>query len=403
MVKKDEVLYWSFGEMVEFDAQITAESEVACGNDEMCKEMYIYEQREQSSIPEKYRALEYFRGVCRLIFPTINPATEFLGVYYRDRDDTMGMGPANIREIYIAWVENSVPDPRYQAYWDGDDAITPYVADMRRGFMSPGVHELYHGTSAIFGENWFTPYSGIAIDASNSRLAENQNHLIHFTVLATNNGNMLGATDYSSCFDWGTYEEGMECRIMYSGTGWPVYFPAFPGGEIPEVEVVPEPTPEEPTLEEPTIDEPIPDDPIPDEPIIDEPAIEEPIPDNPTSEDSTPEISTSTIGVLTTPVDKPLDISNLAASTKPISNTTASSDDTAITTTVATPDMTSATSPQESIEVPLAAGKEKAHEFPWWFIVFIFSGIALILWWFIPLPKRRKKSEKSLDKSDQIE
>ncbi len=385
MIKKDDTLYWSFGEMAKFNIEITTESEGVCGSDEMCKEMYIHERKEQSSTPEKYQALEYFKGVSRLIFPTINPSTEMFSLYYRDRDETAEMenGPFSVREIYLAWVENSVPDPRYQAYWDGDDAITPYVADIRRGLMSPGVHELYHANVAKNGEKWLRPNIVMTIDAGSSGLANNQNHLIHFTVLATNNGNMLGATDYSSCFNWGTYQEGMECRIMYSGTGWPVYFPAFPGAEIPGVEVVAEPEPEPeviPEPEEPTPEPtPEPEEPTPEleptlepEPIVPEPTPEPEIAPEMPATPTTPKISTSTIGVLTT-------------------------------TTISTPDMTSATSPQESVEVPLAAKPEKAHEFPWWFIAFIFSGIALILWWFIPLPKRRKKSEKSLDKSDQIE
>lgn len=57
------------------------------------------------------------------------------------------------------------------------------------------------------------------------------------------------------------------------------------------------------------------------------------------------------------------------------------------------------TKPQQAaeyVEVPLAANNEE-HEFPWWLIVFIFSGIFLILWWFIPLPER-KKMKKTLDK-----
>ena len=51
------------------------------------------------------------------------------------------------------------------------------------------------------------------------------------------------------------------------------------------------------------------------------------------------------------------------------------------------------TAPKEHVEVPLAAkNDEKEHEFPWWFIVFAFSGIFLILWWFIPTKKVQKNS-----------
>ena len=51
------------------------------------------------------------------------------------------------------------------------------------------------------------------------------------------------------------------------------------------------------------------------------------------------------------------------------------------------------TTPDNTIEVPLVASKEKDHPFPWWLVVFIFSGIFLILWWFVPI--RRKKDEKN--------
>jgi|GEM_PF-1563097 len=52
-----------------------------------------------------------------------------------------------------------------------------------------------------------------------------------------------------------------------------------------------------------------------------------------------------------------------------------------------------AETPKDTVEVPLVAGKKEDHEFPWWLVVFIFSGIFLILWWFVPI--RRKKDEKN--------
>lgn len=48
---------------------------------------------------------------------------------------------------------------------------------------------------------------------------------------------------------------------------------------------------------------------------------------------------------------------------------------------------------KDFVEVPLAAGKAEDHQFPWWLVIFAFSGIFLILWWLIPA----KKVEKSLD------
>ena len=54
---------------------------------------------------------------------------------------------------------------------------------------------------------------------------------------------------------------------------------------------------------------------------------------------------------------------------------------------------TSLVTPDDSVEVPLAAGPAESKnipEFPWWIVAFAFSGIFLILWWFIPARKRRE-------------
>ncbi len=40
------------------------------------------------------------------------------------------------------------------------------------------------------------------------------------------------------------------------------------------------------------------------------------------------------------------------------------------------------------VELP-TAGKENEANFPWWLVVFAFTGIALILWWFIPNSRNR--------------
>lgn len=45
--------------------------------------------------------------------------------------------------------------------------------------------------------------------------------------------------------------------------------------------------------------------------------------------------------------------------------------------------------PEDYVEVPVLKDKEE-HNFPWWIIIFTFSGIALILWWFIPVRKKHE-------------
>jgi len=41
---------------------------------------------------------------------------------------------------------------------------------------------------------------------------------------------------------------------------------------------------------------------------------------------------------------------------------------------------------EDQVEVPLARNDE--HNFPWWIVVFAFTGIALVLWWFIPSKRK---------------
>ena len=41
---------------------------------------------------------------------------------------------------------------------------------------------------------------------------------------------------------------------------------------------------------------------------------------------------------------------------------------------------------EDQVEVPLAGNDE--HNFPWWIVVFAFTGIALVLWWFIPSKRK---------------
>lgn len=62
-----------------------------------------------------------------------------------------------------------------------------------------------------------------------------------------------------------------------------------------------------------------------------------------------------------------------------------------VTNDIAAKDDSASSVSEETMELPLAGNSEKKetkNEFPWWIIAFTFSGIALILWWFIPIRKK---------------
>ncbi len=44
-------------------------------------------------------------------------------------------------------------------------------------------------------------------------------------------------------------------------------------------------------------------------------------------------------------------------------------------------------STENYVELPTSGEKEE-YNFPWWIIVFVFTGIALTLWWFVPSKRR---------------
>ncbi|MBO7657664.1 hypothetical protein J6S55_03445 [Candidatus Saccharibacteria bacterium] len=84
----------------------------------------------------------------------------------------------------------------------------------------------------------------------------------------------------------------------------------------------------------------------------------------------------------TQPIEKTIEKTIEKVIEKPIVTSTATN-----TIPITTPTtITEPTAQEEHVEVPMAATKEP--EFPWWIIAFVFSGIALILWWCVPVRKK---------------
>ncbi|MBR3324084.1 hypothetical protein IKG24_00900 [Candidatus Saccharibacteria bacterium] len=98
-------------------------------------------------------------------------------------------------------------------------------------------------------------------------------------------------------------------------------------------------------------------------------------------------------GIIEKTIEKPVFVatpSNPVSNPAPIAATDVTKPITAVEETIA--------KKEDHIDVPLAAEEEKV-EFPWWIVVFIFSGIALILWWFVPSQKKSQTGQKSQKKS----
>ena len=373
-----DVTYWSFQEMLDFEADFDARANERCGQDFQCIRNYMFEEMQVPGQEVKYSLIDYIKNN-HFTITAINPTTETVRLYYRSQENLMDYSGTNnhyqLDELYLAWVEESVPDPRMNVRFVDDRLVTDYVLDVRNGVTTPGVHYVLSGTSAEHGAGWFTPNVELEFSVAGSDLASDPRHWMHFVVLGDRGGNMLGMTEYDTCFN-ADYREGMECRVMHDSDGRVVYLPFWPDG-TPGYGYR---EPEEPT----TSDTGVSDDTTSDASATSDVASN----GNNTSDTVSPIITASTITVTLPPstniIRVPVNPINQGKSES--STALSSAQDGSLVATAST-----AKSQEEHVELPLASGPAKTTEFqfPWWIVVLLIGGDALVLWWF--LSSRAKK------------
>lgn len=345
--------YWSFGEILEFKNEFETAAKATCGDTIICKRDYLYEK--QREIPLDYRYLLVERLYDMHFYVTaFDPYRETVTIYYDEEDHMewqMGyVGHYYLRDLYLAWVEDGYDDPRnnFEGFNDGvyDRWVPSYVADANNHTTREGEHLVFaHLVSDGDPTNTWLEYGKEAtLDVSGSNLINCTNHQLHFAAFGPA---AIGVVDYSEFSE--NYKPGMTYQLMFNKNDTYEYW--IPQGEAIEIR-----KPQNPEIL------------------------------NTSTADSTsktaefiPIISTSNIGV-------------------PKSRTEVTSNLTPKTISEVSPDIDSDTSnsiPEiaSTVEIPLAAGKEEEHQFPWWLVIFIFCGITLMLWWFIPVGRRRKDDE----------
>lgn len=340
---KDGVEYWSTSEMLELKKRIRAEEE-SCNSDAAC-EINVREFYNEN-FPDKYKAFTIAEAeFCNFGIAAFNPAAETIKIVFNDKEECTAWGKdavaGKLMELYVVWSEDGPNGEFCDIDYDGARIEPYYVTDINNNNLREGLHLITKQIDTVSGLTWLTPLEEIEISVAGSDLAANTSGRYYYSTFREPRFTAFGFRAYTDCLESPDYQEGMECRLMFGSDYSFSYMPFSVGSPTETVTQVQKMASEVPEVAEP----------------------------------QTPVISTSTIRVPDTPVE-------------------------ATFTTISTP---VEPNPDTQIEVPLAAkNREETHEFPWWFIVFIFSGIFLILWWFIPLSKR-KKSKKTLDKTDQIE
>lgn len=210
----------------------------------------------------------------------------------------------------------------------------------------PGFHRVYDYVTEP-DENWFSANEEVEISIPKETFEILKTTPLYFFVISDMSSS-VGPRDFGNCLSDIENKENYECSVAIGKTGGIIYYPT----EVKQA-LAPEITPDFKSLA------------IPTSVATSTPETNEPKPV------ATEKISTNTMRV----PEKTTEVANTVSDTTLDINATTSNN-------VA-----------DTIEVPLAAGPEE-HQFPWWFIVFIFSGITLVLWWFIPISKRRKDEEE---------
>ena len=377
--------YWSFSEILELKTELETAARENCGEDYECRVEYR-RQEIRSRYQEDLRYLLVGQIIdANFLVTGINPTTETVTIYYNDEnmedwEFTREESRSHLKELYLAWAEAGYPDMRNSrvSFNDGSGRSGPiYAANANNGTTTDKVHLVFaHKISdGNPADTWFEYGKENTLNVAGSNLINDTKRMLHFSVYAYEGFSAVGAVPYDEFA--ANYQPGMEYKLMYDKNNlFEHLVPQYAKGEEPstpeEPSILEEPsTPEEPT--EPT-EEPI----TPEKPA-------EPTGESISSKESektaftirVDKISTSDLGVLIT--------SDTNTKSTPIEKTTS----------------TEEKGQNDNItELPLSGGigsqnyNEEEHAFPWWIIVFIFSGIVLTLWWFIPIKKYKKTIDK---------
>ena len=348
--------FWTIPQLVEMktaaDAEM-AELIAPCAGDRDCEDEIFFQRLDSDG---KYLAIDNFSNMI-LMVTAINPSNSTVRVMFHDQDPMLErmLGEkqyATLSELYIAWFTK--PPVMYNSYY-------AVYGNYEEGMY----HPLYAGSAEMYGEGWFPPNVEVELSINDAEVLYNLPYTIHFTMEADIT-NASGAHDYSDCFASPDYQEGMECRMVFSDIGGFYFLPFWPDATIPATGPdIPGPVtdsePGNPT-DEPT------DDLAPSDPAADtsEPTI------NP---DPEPE--------------QPTDI------------TFSQSDELGLGTATEITEPTSASEPKTPNTGAYPAEIcNREINMPWWIIALILAGNALLIWWFTPNRRHsRQNPQKSPKKS----
>lgn len=325
--------YWTLDEVMRTGAKYTEDLKMCDGN----RECESYLDTAYILAENEYSAGQAFMNNY-FIITAINPTDSTIRVVFHDEANRWMMMPEDdgekdiMKNLYIYW-------------WDGEPQH--WIHAFEGPEWSVNRQDIFVHLAEP-GEEWLTPNQEIELKAPDFDFSHLKTSRIFFNVRSTKS-NAEGDRDITECMNAISGLSNYECQAVFDLLGDIVYQPT----EVISTSTmrVPEPSTE----------------------VISATSAE------------TPTIIDATTASYTTVSSTGITVAS--------TDTTIASTDTAATSPESATKITLDTTPDNTPEVPLVAGKKEDHEFPWWLVVFIFSGIFLILWWFVPI--RRKKDEKN--------
>ena len=344
----DDTTWWSVEEMLDFYQQVEQEKADLCGSDKACIEEFNMTMVEKG---QKYSALNnLIEG--QFWVTSINPKAETVKVLFFNQDRMLAHMGINrkitLQSFYLAWFDN----------WTGQ--IYNFYRPQFISGKIEGLHTVYDSIAEGLDAAHFPAGQEVEIAVPGSDLLSNTFGRLDAAIFGSEGFNSMGYTDYSDCLNAPDYEKGMECKMMISGNKWISFFP--PRAEMIEPDpIATSDTPDTPDIPEPT---------TPDVTDISEPAITEPV------DSLSEEPGKGTVSAIAAPE------SQVVSTTYTISYIPPKTPNTG-------------TYPAEVCS--------REINMPWWIIVLILVGNALLIWWFTPNRQKSRqnpqKSSKSIKKS----
>lgn len=330
----DGTKYWTL-DIVAEKAQKYTEDLKMCEKNRECEE---YLETAYILAENEYSAGQAFSDNYFLI-TAINPAESTIRVVFHDE--------ANRRMMMPGDGEKDVMQNLFLYWWDGDQSRWIYAFDGPEYEINR--QDIFVHLAAP-GEEWLEPNKEVELKVPDFDFSILKTSRIFFYA-RSKKGNASGDRDVTACMNAIENLDGYECQAVFDWLGNISYQPLKAKISTSSIEV-------------------------PAGPAI----------DSGLSEGVKAEISTNVMRV-----------PEIRTEVVAISSDTTSEDAFANTPEIASENSLEATSgttisTSDTVEVPLAAGKKEEHQFPWWLVVFTFSGIFLILWWFVPI-RRRKEQE----------